>query len=133
MAGADEGRQRLALRRDERLLEGDALVARQDGLAEADQSVPVAHRRRNMGDLVAPGFALLDRAAEAFEGLEEEGLDIMGLKPARLGPLHLLADAEDARGVHGVVRQGAIFEQVRKASLSKAFSTTLVSRARTSG
>ena len=45
MARADKGRERLALRRDERFLERDALVARQDGLAEADQAVAIAHRR----------------------------------------------------------------------------------------
>ena len=44
MARADEGGQRLALRRDQRLLEGDALVARQHRLADADQAVAVAHR-----------------------------------------------------------------------------------------
>jgi hypothetical protein len=43
MTGADERGQRLALRRDQRLLEGDALVARQHGFADADQSVAVAH------------------------------------------------------------------------------------------
>src|SRR5690348_15662970 len=36
MAGTDECRQRLARRRDERLLERDTLVAGQDRLADAD-------------------------------------------------------------------------------------------------
>ena len=36
MTGADESRERLPLRRDERLLERDPLVARQDRLAEPD-------------------------------------------------------------------------------------------------
>ena len=49
MARADEGGQRLALRRDQRLLEGDALVARQHRLADADQAVAVADRRRARG------------------------------------------------------------------------------------
>ena len=48
----------LALRRDQRLLEGDALVSRQDRLADADQAVAVAHRRRDMRDLVAARLPL---------------------------------------------------------------------------
>ena len=46
MARADEGGERLALRGDKRLLKGDALVARQYRLADSDQPVAVAHRRR---------------------------------------------------------------------------------------
>ena len=61
MARTDEGGQRLALRRDQRLLEGDALVARQHRLADADQAVAVADRRRDVGDLVAARLALLGR------------------------------------------------------------------------
>jgi hypothetical protein len=44
MAGADKGGQRLALRRDQGFLEGDALIARQHRFADADQAVAVAHR-----------------------------------------------------------------------------------------
>ena len=112
MARADEGGQRLARRRDQRLLEGDALVARQHRLADADQAVAVAHRRRDVGDLVAARLALLGRAAQALEGLEEEGLDVVRLQAAGLGPLHLLADALDPAGVHRVVGERALFEQV---------------------
>ena len=61
MAGADEGRERLALRRDQLLLEGDALVARQHRLADADLAVAVADRRRDVGDLVAARLALAGR------------------------------------------------------------------------
>ena len=72
MAGADESGERLALRRDQRLLKGDALVARQYRLARSDQAVAVAHRRRDMGDFVAARLALADGAAELTEGFEEE-------------------------------------------------------------
>ena len=72
MAGADEGGERLALRCDQGLLKGDALVARQHRLAHADQTVAVAHRRRNMGDLIAARLALARRAAELLECFEEE-------------------------------------------------------------
>ena len=54
----------------------------------------------------------MHRAAEALEGLEEERLDVVRLEPAGLGALHVFADAVNAAGVHGVVRQGALFEQV---------------------
>ena len=53
------------LRRDQRLLEGDALVARQHRLADADQAVAVAHRGRDVGDLVAARLALLGRCRPA--------------------------------------------------------------------
>jgi hypothetical protein len=57
--GADEGRQGLARGRDQGLLEGDALVARQHRLADADQAVAVAHRGGDVGDLVAAGSRCL--------------------------------------------------------------------------
>jgi hypothetical protein len=69
MARADERGRRLADGRDEPLLERDALVARHDGLADADQPVAIAHRGRDMGDLVAARLALLRGAAEALERL----------------------------------------------------------------
>lgn len=49
-----------------------------------------------MRDLVAASLALSGAAAEALERIEEEGLDIVRLKPARFRPLHLFADAIDA-------------------------------------
>ena len=41
----------------------------------------------------------------------------MRLEPARLGPLHVLADAMYARRVHGVVSQGLVFQEVLDVSL----------------
>jgi hypothetical protein len=69
VARADEGGRGLADGRDDRLLERDALVARHHRLADADQPIATAHRRRNMGDLVAARLALLRSAAEALERL----------------------------------------------------------------
>src|SRR3989442_243864 len=77
VAGADEGGQRLALRRDEWLLEHDALVARQHRLADADQTVTVAHWGGHVRDLVAARLALPYRATKPLEGFEEEGLDVV--------------------------------------------------------
>ena len=45
----------------ELLLEGDPLVAGQHRLADTDQAVAVAHRGRNVRDLVAARLALLGR------------------------------------------------------------------------
>src|SRR5439155_438121 len=112
VAGADEGGQRLALRRDERFLEHDALVARQHRLADADQTVTVAHWGGHVRDLVAACLALPDRATKPLESFEEEGLDVVWLQAARLGALHFLADAVDATRIHGVMSQGAFLQQV---------------------
>ena len=57
------------------------------------------------------------RAAEPLERFEEEGLDIVRLEPARLGPLHLLANPVDARSVHRVVRECALLEQATQGVL----------------
>ena len=112
MTGADEGGQRLALRRDQRLLERDALVARQHRLADTDQAVAIAHRRRNVGDLVAARLPLLGRAAEPLEGFEEERLDVVRLQATGVGAFHVFADAVHAAGIHGVVGERPLFHQV---------------------
>src|SRR2546425_9892640 len=93
MARADEGRQWLALRRDERLLEGDALVARQHRFADPDETVAVADRRRDMGNFVAARLPLAGSTAELLKGFEEKGLDVVRLQAASLGALYLLAYA----------------------------------------
>ena len=54
----------------------------------------------------------MDGAAEALEGFEEERLDVVRLEAARLGALHVLADAVHAAGVHRVVGERPLFEQV---------------------
>ena len=65
---------------------------------------------RDMSDLVPARLALAHRSAETLERGEEEGLDVVGLEPARLGTLHRLPDAEDAAGVHGVLRQRLVVD-----------------------
>ena len=112
VAGRDEGRQRLARWRDQRLFEGDPFVARQHRLTEPDEAVAVAKRGRDVGQLVAPRLTLLEGAAQAGEGLEEERLDVVRLEASRLGALHVLPDAMNATGIHGVVGQRLVVEQV---------------------
>lgn len=50
MAGTDEGGERLAVRRDQRFLKGDALITRQHRLTGSDQTIAIAYRRWDMGD-----------------------------------------------------------------------------------
>jgi hypothetical protein len=134
VAGADEGRQRLALGRDEGFLEGDALITRQHGFADADEAIPVAHRGRNMGDLEAAGLALPGVAAELFEGFEKEGFDVVRLQAAGIGALHVLADA-----LHTALASMLSCTSWRSSSrdcrwvLSSAVSSTVVRKALVSG
>ena len=74
MARADKGGQGLTLRCHQRLFKGNACVAREYRFADTDQAVAVAHRDRNMGDLVAPQLALLDSPTDTLESLVKKGL-----------------------------------------------------------
>ena len=112
MAGADEGCGGKVVAGGEGLFEGDAFVAAQDGYAGADGALDVANGGGDVGDLVAAARALAGAATDALEGLEEEGLDVVGLETAGFGALHAGAHAVDAAGIHGVGRQGALFEQL---------------------
>src|SRR5262245_37823159 len=111
MAGTDKGREGLALRRNEGFLEGDALVARQHWLTDADEAVAVADGRWHMGDLIAARLPLAGRPPELLEGFEKERLDVVRLQPAGLGAFHLLTHPGHAARVHGVMRQGTLFKQ----------------------
>src|SRR6266542_851480 len=112
MTGANERRQWLALRRNESLLEDNALVAWQHRLADADQAVAMAHRRWHVGDFVAPCLALADAAAELLKSFQKKRLDVVRLQAASFGPLHLLPDAVDAASIYGIVGEGTLFKEV---------------------
>src|SRR5579885_1886986 len=116
MARADERGEWSARGSDEGFLEGDPLVARQDRLADADQTITIAHRRRDVGNLVAAGLALFRRATQTRKRFHEEGLDVVGLEPARLGPLHFLTDPSHLAGVHRVVRERPLLQEILKLS-----------------
>src|SRR4030042_342602 len=96
MARTDEGGQGLTLRRNQLLLEGDTLVARKHRFTDADQAVTVAHRGRDVGDLISARLALPGRSAKEAEGFEEKGLDVMRLQATGFGTLHVFADAPEA-------------------------------------
>ena len=112
MARTDESRQRLPGRGDQRLLEHDPFVAGEGWLAGPDHPVAVPDQGRNVRHLVAARFTLAGRAAELSERLMEERFDVVRLQAARLGPLHLLAHALYAAGVHRVVDELPLLEQV---------------------
>src|SRR5688572_6354489 len=114
MARTDKSGERLTLWRHQRLLKGNAFVARQDRLANADQAVAMAHGGRYIGNLITVWLSLPDRAAEVFERFEEKRLDVMGLQTPRLGPLHVFPNAVYATHVHGIVGQRPFFEQLLK-------------------
>jgi len=112
VTGTDERRERLALGSNEGLLEDDALVPRQDSLADAGEAVSVAHRGGHVTHLEATRLALADGPAELLERLEEEGLDVVGLQPARLRTLHVLAHARKPARVHRVAHERSLLEQI---------------------
>src|ERR1700688_942723 len=67
-----------------------------------------------MRDLKATSFALTDCAAKLTECLQEEGFNVMWLKPARFSALHVLAYTSDAAGVHDIVSKRAFFQKILK-------------------
>ena len=81
-------------------------------LAGPDQPVAVPDQGRNVRHLVAARFTLAGRAAELPERLAEERFDVVRLQAACVGPLHLLAHALHAAGVHRVVDELPLLEQV---------------------
>ena len=111
VAGADECGWRLAVRREQGLLEGDAFVAARHRVASADLPVSVAHRCRHMGHFVASRLALPGRAAKLAERFQEEGFHVVRLQAPRFGAFHVLAHAGHLGGIHRVLRQGAFLDQ----------------------
>ena len=110
--GQDEGRRRPARRSRQRLLEHDTVVPRQHGFAVPAHAVTVPDRRRDVRHRVAARLALPRRPAQPPERLAEERLDVVRLQAARFRPLHLLAHAPHPRGVHRVVDELALFQQI---------------------
>src|ERR1041385_3051431 len=112
MPGTDERRHRHAVGRDETFLERDSFVSRDDHLPMPGQAITITHRSRHVSDLVAARLALPYRAPELLKRLEKERFNVMRLKASSVGALHVLAHSADAAGVHGIVGQRALFEQV---------------------
>ena len=100
MAGTEEvGLDRAGLAH-QRLVEADAVVAFQHRHRRAQRLCPVADARGHVTDPVAPGLALVERAAQPRECLHKEGLNVVRLQPPCGVALHLLADAHDLAGIH---------------------------------
>ena len=101
---------RLSCRRYQRFFEGNAFISRQDRLADTDQAVTVTHGGWNMGNLITSRLALLDRSPHAMERLMKKRLNIMGLKAAGIGTLHILANSVNTTCVHSIVDEGVVFK-----------------------
>ena len=110
MPGTDEGSERLPLRRDEWFVEGDALVARQHGLADANNAVAVAHWSRNVGNLIAMWLPLLGRSSQALECFKKKRFNVVWLEAPCFRSLHFFTDAVHAARVHRVVRECPLFD-----------------------
>src|SRR5262249_12048771 len=92
LARTDERRGWFAGDADQLLLEGDSLIALEYREPAADLAVAGADQGRDVLDFVAFRLALVDRAPEAAERLQEERRDEVRLEPARLGALHVFPD-----------------------------------------
>src|SRR3546814_19068457 len=112
MSGTDEGGDGLLV--DAALLEADPLVLLLDRSANADETIALANADRDVGDLVAPFFPLLQPAAKVLEGLDEEDLDVMRLEALRLGTLHLEPQFLHLGFRHGFVGKTAAFQQLQQ-------------------
>lgn len=109
MAGADQlGMRRLA---HLVLLETDALVPLDEGCPPADPLLAIAQHRRDARDLEAALLARVNLAVDLLERLEEERPDEVGLEPAGVGALHLLADPGHVGQVHRVGGERLLLEQ----------------------
>ncbi len=111
VARADEGRERLALRRNQFLLEGDTLVARHHRISHTNLAVAVPDRRRHVGDLVAAWLTLAGSPPQTLEGFKKERLDVVRLEAPRFAALHLFTDARHSARIHGIMGERAIFDQ----------------------
>jgi hypothetical protein len=116
---ADKRRRRLSLWRNQGFLEDNALITRLYRLADTNQTISMAYRRRHVRNFVAPWLALADVPTKLLEGLKKERLDVVRLQTASFGPLHLLPNAMDATHVHRVMGKGAFFEEVLKPTAVK--------------
>src|SRR5260221_14650704 len=90
MTGTDEGGERLSLWCDQRLLKGDALVARQHWFASSDLAVAVAYRRGDMSHFITAGLSLGSCGAQLLSAWKGRKCGVGGLMPPRVAPRHNL-------------------------------------------
>src|SRR5713101_5139810 len=112
MAGTYERGQRLASDTGQVFLKGDPLVARQHGLARANDAVTITNDRGDVGNLVTVRFALAQGAAKQRKRFTEERGDEVRLQATGFGALHVLTDLLDTCGAEGFVRQGTFLDQL---------------------
>ena len=110
------GEARLLQRLNGVALEADALVALQDRLvfasiAPGDSAVTLADRRRDVGNLEAPGLARMRCASDRVKRLQEECPHEERLEAAGFGLLHLLLDGEESVGAHRLLGERVAIQE----------------------
>ncbi|MBT9156923.1 MAG: hypothetical protein DDT37_01914 [Firmicutes bacterium] len=79
------------------LIETDAFIARQNGLASKELTVAVTHGIGHGGDFVATLFAQAHRSAETSKCFDKKGLDKVRLQFARGHAFHVFANMHHLR------------------------------------
>src|SRR5437899_2645052 len=103
---------RLSRWRDQILFESDPLISREHRVADANDTVAIAHWRRHMTYFIPSRFPLSRRSAEVAKRFEKERLDIVRLQTSRFRALHFLPNTRDATRVHCVVGKRALLNQI---------------------
>ena len=111
VAGTDELRQGSAGSADEILFKGNALVACEYGVAQADNAVPVSDDGGDVRDFVSFGLSLPYRASETLERLDKECRNEMRLQASNLGTLHRLLNCLNAGCIHCIMGKGVFFDK----------------------
>ena len=103
-----------------RLVKRDAFITSEYGFSRADLAVAVPHGKWHGGDLIASVFTRMDFPAKLAECCEEEALDEVRLKSARLHALHIGTNRRDAVYVHRVLGQCVFVQQLLQLCTVKA-------------
>jgi hypothetical protein len=65
-----------------------------------------------VADLVAAWFPLAERTTQLLEGFKKEGFNVVGLETASLSTFHLFSHPGHAAGIHTLMGERALFEQI---------------------
>ena len=103
-----------------RLVKRDAFITSEYGFSRADLAVAIPHGKWHGGDLIASVFTRMDFPAKLAECCEEEALDEVRLKSARLHALHIGTNRRDAVYVHRVLGQCVFVQQLLQLCTVKA-------------
>ena len=93
-------------------VEADALIPLEHRGSHPNVTVPFPQDGGYVSYLPPPFLSTVDLATKAGKSIEEKRLDVMWLEPAGMSLLHLLLDLLNTRGVHGVVDQGSLVQDL---------------------